>query len=140
MSSEHEYLTLSQNLMESSYTAIQMQIHQMEENQKLIDTQMKKLTLDGEAIYDSEKITSYLQNLEEEYQMIQQGFSCGIVDEKDMMKLLIKLFDYGIGEDRILEKNKTITLHATWIHNQIVIEYSYDMEERKESTAKQKKR
>ncbi|NCB91496.1 MAG: hypothetical protein EOM40_02835 [Clostridia bacterium] len=130
---EHEYLALEQNLMETHYTAIQMQIHKMEKNQKLIDEQMERIM---RIDVGRDTIASYLRELEAQYQLIQSGIYCdewtvdavlcrqkkrceeaniaadismqgyrsGGMDEKDLTQVLLNLFDQGIQLIRSMEE------------------------------------
>lgn len=73
---EHKMLKRQQEFLCLHKHAINEQIQSMEENQKLINLQMKEIKkLEGEAL-SGERVKSYLKQLEREYHSIKAGVYC----------------------------------------------------------------
>lgn len=73
---EHRLLKKQQEFLSLHKRAIDAQIQSMEENQKLIDFQMKEIQkMDGRAL-SGERVEAYLKQLKQEYYSIQAGVYC----------------------------------------------------------------
>lgn len=73
---EHRLLKKQQEFLSLHKRAINEQIQSMEENQKLIDLQMKEIqNLEGMAL-SGERVKAYLKQLKQEYYSIKAGVYC----------------------------------------------------------------
>ena len=73
---EHRLLKRQQEFLSLHKRAIDAQIQSMEENQKLIDSQMKEIQkMEGRAL-SGERVEAYLNQLKREYYNIQAGVFC----------------------------------------------------------------
>ena len=127
---ENTFLNMQLHLMESHYTSLQKQIHQMEDCQRIIDEQMKEI-VDRNGLQKG-KTSAYLERLKQSYNEIRAGIYCndwmvdavlycqsetarsqgisveyslseynrGKTEENEIVYILIRLFDYGIRENQ----------------------------------------
>ena len=131
---ESIFLNMQLHLLESHYTSLRKQMQNMEQCQRIIDSQMKEIEK-GKTISEGQA-ASYLESLRKEYSKLRAGMYCndwivdavlycesekarsqgigvecslmnydrGKIPEYDLARLLYWLLDYGIRVNQDMEK------------------------------------